>query len=216
MRKIRLLLWFAAATATAGFAALYFADRIVAPPSSTEEKLQTAEQVARDAVTGEFNLIGGDGEPVSDTDFRGEWLLIFFGYTHCPDICPTTLATMALVMDELGDDADALQPLFISVDPARDTPEVVSAYVAAFDPRIVGLTGSAEQVAAAARSHRAYFAKAPPSNDAAPGEDYAVDHTAHLYLMDPDGVFATVFAPMDTVEAITSAIRARMAARADN
>jgi len=213
MRKIRLLLWFAAATATAVLAALYVANRTMPPSPGMDERLQTAEQVARDLVTGEFNLVGGDGQPVSDTDFRGEWLLIFFGYTHCPDVCPTSLSTMALIMDELGDDAAALQPLFISVDPARDTPKVVAAYVAAFHPRIIGLTGSEQQVAAAAKSHRAYFAKVPSSDGAASGEEYAVDHSAHLYLMDPDGVYATVFSPTDTVEAIVDGIRARMAAR---
>jgi protein SCO1/2 len=216
MRKIRLLLWFAAATATAVFAALYVADRMAPPPPGTQERLQTAEQVARDVVTGEFTLMGGDGEPVSDTDFRGRWLLIFFGYTHCPDVCPTSLGTMALIVDELGDHADALQPLFISVDPARDTREIIAEYVAVFHPRIIGLTGSEEQVAAAARSHRAYYAKVPLSDGEGTGDDYAVDHSAHLYLMDPDGVYATVFSPTDTVEAVVGAIRARMATKSDN
>lgn len=215
MRRVRLLLWFAAATAMAVLAATYVAERITPPPPGKKEQLQTAEQVAREVVTGEFTLVGKDGQPVSDTDLRGEWLLIFFGYTHCPDVCPTSLGTMALVMDELGDEASALQPLFISVDPARDTPEVVAEYVAAFHPRIIGLTGSEEQVAAAARSHRAYYAKVPPSDDAGSGGDYAMDHSAHLYLMDPDGVYATVFSPTDTVEAIVSAIHARMVAKTD-
>lgn len=213
MRKTRLLLWFAAATATAAFAALYVASRMAPPPPGTDERLQTAEQVAREVVTGEFTLIGADGKPVSDTDFRGKWLLIFFGYTHCPDVCPTSLGTMALIIDELGDDASALQPLFISVDPGRDTPEIVTEYVAAFHPRIIGLSGSEEQVAAAARSHRAYYAKVPPSDDAGSADEYAVDHSAHLYLMDPDGVYATVFSPTDTVETAVGAIRARIAER---
>jgi len=214
VRKLRLLLWFAAATATAVFAAYYVADRMEPKEPPAEERVQTAEQVAREAVTGEFTLVGADGGLVSDTDFRGKWLLIFFGYTHCPDVCPTSLATMALIVDQLGEAAATLQPLFISVDPARDTPEIVAEYAAAFHPRIVGLTGSEEQVAAAARSHRVYYSKVPPSDGAESADDYAVAHTAHLYLMDPDGVYATVFSPTDTVEAIVSAIRARMTARA--
>jgi protein SCO1/2 len=173
--------------------------------------VRTAEEIAREIVTGEFSLIDSRSEPVTDTDFRGSWLLIFFGFTHCPDICPTTLGTVALIMDELGVAGDALQPIFITVDPARDTPEVVGAYVAAFHPRIIGLTGSEGQVAAAAKSHRAYYAKVPVSGATGTGtNDYAVDHSAHLYLMDPDGVYATAFSQVDTVEAIVRNIRERM------
>jgi len=216
MRKIRLLLWFFAATATAVFVALYVTGRMGPTPPPAEERMQTAEQVAREVVTGEFTLVSADRNLVSDTDFRGKWLLIFFGYTHCPDVCPTSLGTMALIVDELGEAAGKLQPLFISVDPARDTPEIVAAYVSAFHPQIVGLTGSEEQVAAAARSHRAYYAKVPPSGDAEPTDDYAVDHSAHLYLMDPDGVYATVFSPTDTVDEIVNVIRARMSGKAES
>ena len=211
MQKTRLLLWFAAATAIAVFGALYIVERMGPEPPGEAERTRTAEEIAREIVTGEFSLVDKRGRPVADTDFRGSWLLIFFGYTHCPDVCPTTLGTVALVMDALGADSRALQPLFITVDPARDTPDVVGAYVAAFHPKIIGLTGTEEQVAAAAKSHRAYFAVVPvPSGTESDTEDYAVDHSAHLYLMDPDGVYATVYSQADTVETIARNIRERM------
>jgi len=214
VRTLRLMLWFAAATAVGLFAAMYIVGPRAPVPVSQTERVRTAEEIAREIVTGEFSLVDGRGLPVTDTDFRGLWLLVFFGYTHCPDVCPTTLGTVALVMDELGADGDAFQPLFITVDPARDTPAVVGAYAAAFHPGIIGLTGSEEQVAAAAKSHRAYYAKVPLPDGAGTGaDDYAMDHSAHLYLMDPDGSYATAFSQTDPVDAIVRNIRERMASR---
>ncbi len=177
-------------------------------PHTAEERAQTAQQVARDIVTGEFSLIDHRGNAVTDQDYRGSWPLIFFGYTHCPDVCPTTLGVVGLVMDELGEDAARVQPLFITVDPERDTPEIMADYVAAFHPRIIGLSGSAEQVAAAAHSHRAYYAKAPVEEGAEIGvTEYAMDHSAYLYLMDPDGVYVHVFSPTDSADEIAAGIR---------
>lgn len=211
MRAIRLLLWFAAATAIAVSGALYFKDRMARTPASDEQQQRTAEEIAREIVTGEFSLVDGHGRHVTDADFRGSWLLVFFGFTHCPDVCPTTLGTIALVMDQLGDNADAVQPLFITVDPARDTPNVVAEYVAAFHPKIIGLTGSAAEIAAAAKSYRAYFAKVPVSGEGRPeSNDYTMDHSAHIYLMDPDGVYATVFSQTDTVDTMVRTIRERI------
>jgi protein SCO1/2 len=178
-----------------------------APPTAEEQAL-TAQQVARDIVTGEFSLIDHRGNSVTDEDFRGSWPLIFFGYTYCPDVCPTTLAVVGLVMDALGEDAAKVQPLLITVDPARDTPEVMAEYVDAFHPRLIGLTGSEIQVAAAAQSHRAYYAKVLMfEGDKIIEDEYAMDHSAYLYLMDPDGVYATVFSPTDTADEIAEKIR---------
>lgn len=210
MREFRLLLWFAIATATAVFGAVYVAEWLAPSPPGSEERQQTAEQVARQIVTGEFTLVAGDGRVVTDADYRGEWLLIFFGFTRCPDICPTTLATMALIMDELGEQSRNFQPVFISVDPARDTPDVLAAYVAVFHPKIIGLTGTEEQVAAAAKSHAAYYSKVQLTGSTVAASDYVMDHTAHLYLMDPHGDYATVYSPAQTVEAIARDIRERM------
>lgn len=216
MRKVRLILWLliATAAAVAGAQLVLRTNSVDQAKPTAEEQARTATEVARDVVTGEFSLIDHNGKPVTDEDYRGYWLLIFFGYTHCPDVCPTSLGVVALVMDELGPDADKVQPLFITVDPERDTPEIMAEYVAAFHPRIIGLSGSAEQIKAAAQSHRAYYAKAPTAEgmEEVVGE-YAMDHSAYLYLMDPDGVYAHVFSPTDTPEEITAEIRNLMQQR---
>jgi protein SCO1/2 len=143
------------------------------------------------AIGGPFSLVDASGQPVTDQTYRGKWLLLFFGYTHCPDVCPTTLADVAQAWHDLGAVGDMLQPVFITVDPERDTPKVMHDYVAAFDGRIAALTGSPAQIAAAAKAYRAYYAK---SGD---GPDYAMEHSAVLYLMRPDGSYAG-FIPPDT------------------
>ena len=210
LRKILIVLWLLIATAAAVVGSQLVLRSMTADKArpTAEEQARTAKEVAREVVTGEFSLIDHHGNPVTDEDYRGSWLLIFFGYTHCPDVCPTSLGVVALVMDELGPDAGKVQPLFITVDPARDTPELMAGYVAAFHPSIIGLSGSAEQVKAAAQSHRAYYAKAPTMEglEEVVGE-YAMDHSAYLYLMDPEGVYANVFSPTDTPEEIAAAIR---------
>ena len=163
-----------------------------------------AQDVARAAISGRFSLVDHTGKSVSDADFRGEWLLVFFGYTHCPDVCPTTLGTIAAVMDELGEQAANVRPLFITVDPERDTPEVMADYASAFHPKMVGLTGSVEQVRSAAKGYRVYFAKA--GQDEFPG-DYLMDHSAFVYLMNPQGKFEAVFSDQNSVEKIVGKIR---------
>ena len=204
---LRLLLFIAPIAVFAVLAA-YFVVGPMAPPPDDAETARTADQVAREFVTGEFTLVDHRGVAVSDTDFRGSWLLVFFGYTHCPDVCPTTLATVALVMDGLGDDAGRVQPLFITVDPARDTPALMGEYVAAFHPRLIGLTGSEDQVAAAAESHHAYYARVLLfEGDEVRTDDYGMDHSAIIYLMDRDGVYAAAFSPTDSVQSMVRRIR---------
>lgn len=156
-------------------------------------------------IGGPFTLTAHTGERVGDADFRGRWLLIFFGYTFCPDVCPTTLGTVALVMDELGDLAERVQPLFVSVDPARDTPEVLAEYVGQFHPRILGLTGTAEEIAAVAKAYRVFYRKVVP--EGADETDYLMDHSAYLYLVGPDGRFVRVFSHTLSPEDVASAIR---------
>ena len=137
-------------------------------------------------VGGPFALTNGDGKTVTDQDFRGKYMLIYFGYTFCPDICPTTLSAVADAMDKLGAKADRLQPLFITVDPKRDSPAVVKQFAAAFGPRVQGLTGSAAQIATVAREYRVYYAE----HRTGPGpDDYTMDHSSVLYLMGPNGRF---------------------------
>jgi protein SCO1 len=137
-------------------------------------------------VGGPFTLQDGDGRQVADRNYRGKYLLIYFGYTYCPDVCPTTLTQMADALDRLGPNADRLQPIFITIDPKRDTPAVVKQYAAAFSPRLIGLTGSPEQIAGVAREYRVYYAE----HRTGPGPgDYAMDHSSILYLIGPDGKF---------------------------
>lgn len=137
-------------------------------------------------IGGPFQLVNAaTGRNVSDRDFRGKWLLIFFGYTHCPDVCPTTLSNISEAMNQLGPLAGRIQPLFITVDPERDTPPVLVDYTSAFDPRIVGLSGSADDIANAAKAYRVYYAKRVI------GDDYYMDHTATVHVVRPDGSYAS-------------------------
>jgi protein SCO1/2 len=141
------------------------------------------------AIGGPFTLVDNNGQTVTDRTYRGKWLLVFFGYTHCPDVCPTTLNSIAAALRQLGPAAASVQPLFITVDPQRDTPRVLANYVRAFDPRIIGLTGTTEQIAAVAREYRVYF-----SADETPEQrDYQLDHSAFVYVMNPQGKFVQLF-----------------------
>lgn len=144
---------------------------------------------------GPFSLMDHTEMRVSDQTFRGSFLLVFFGYTYCPDFCPTTLQAIALAMDALGENAARVRPLFITVDPERDTPKVLASYVGAFEHGIVGLTGTPEEIRKVADEYRAYFAK---SRTGRPGDGntshYTVDHSAFTYLMGPDGKYLTHFA----------------------
>ena len=145
-------------------------------------------------IRSEFSLTDHTGGAVTEADFAGRWQLVFFGFTHCPDICPTTLAYMASVLDLLGPQADRVVPLFITVDPARDTVPVMAEYVSTFHPRLVGLTGTEAQVADAAQSFRTWYERVEEKT--APG-NYMMAHAGHIYLMDPDGRFEAVFQERD-------------------
>ena len=133
---------------------------------------------------GPFTLTDQNGEKRSDSEFRGKYMLIFFGYTFCPDVCPTTLAVMAAALDKMGSGADRIVPIFISVDPERDKPEVLKAYLSAFGPRFVGLTGTEEEIAATAKAYRVYVQSHKDE-----GQNYTVDHSGVVYLMDKSGAF---------------------------
>jgi len=139
-------------------------------------------------VGGPFSLVDQDGRRVTEKDFLGRYMLVFFGYTYCPDVCPTELQVMSAALDQMGPEADRIQPVFVSVDPARDTPEVLKAYVGNFGPRLIGLTGTPEEIAAVAKAYRVYYAKA---GNGSSGTDYLMDHSSIIYLMGPDGRFIT-------------------------
>ena len=140
------------------------------------------------AIGGPFRLIDQDGRAVTDRDFKGKPLLVFFGFTHCPDVCPTTLFDVSEILRRLGKDADQVGALFVTVDPARDTPEKLKEYLSSFDPHLRGLTGDEPAIVAIAKAYRVYYKKVPN-----PGGDYTMDHTAIVYLMDKEGRFVAPF-----------------------
>jgi protein SCO1/2 len=140
------------------------------------------------AVGGPFRLTDQDGKPISNEDLRGKPFLMFFGFTHCPDVCPTALFEASEVLRALGPDASRTGMLFVSVDPERDTPAVLKDYLSSFDPHLRGVTGTPEQIAAVAKTFRVYYRKVPLE-----GGDYTMDHTAIVYLMDKQGRFVAPF-----------------------
>jgi protein SCO1/2 len=153
-------------------------------------------------IGGPFHLTDQNGRPVTDEDFRGKPFLVFFGYTHCPDVCPTTLFDVSEVLRRLGPDADKTAALFITVDPERDTPDTLKDYLGSFDPHLHGITGAPDAVAAVAKEYRVYYKKVPTENG-----DYSMDHTAIVYLMDKNGRFVAPFSLRRTPEASADDLR---------
>ena len=142
-----------------------------------------------EGIGGPFTLVDGDGKTITDADFAGKWMLVYFGYTHCPDACPTALQDMANAVDMLDPaQRDKVALVFITVDPARDTPAVMKDYVSNFAAPITALSGSAEQIAKAARAYRVYYAKHEDE-----GGSYAMDHSSVIYVMNPRGDFVANF-----------------------
>ncbi len=159
------------------------------------------------AIGGPFTLVSTNGENVTDQSFRGKWLLIFFGYTSCPDLCPTALANVSAALEKFGPDTSQLQPLFITVDPQRDTREVMANYLKSFDARILGLTGTQAQIDGVTKNYRVYVALDKSERG---GDDYLVSHSAYLYLMDPRGKFVNVIEGKEDGEAIAAWLRKEM------
>src|SRR5689334_16298893 len=158
------------------------------------------------AIGGPFQLVDQNGKTVTDADLKGKWSLVYFGYTHCPDACPTALNDIAIALDQLGPKRDAVRPVFITVDPERDTPAALKDYVTAFDAPILALTGTPEEVAQAARAYRVYYAKHPEA-----GGDYSMDHSSVIYVMDPQGRFTASFTHESTPEQISDRLKKLLA-----
>src|SRR5947209_4821108 len=176
----------AAALMLAGIAA------VAAPPQSSRSAAELMDAVMwnREPIGGPFALIDHNSEPRTDKDFGGKLMLVYFGFTYCPDVCPTDLQNIGLALDMLGEAGERIQPLFITVDPARDTPEHLKDYVPMFHPRLIGLTGDAAAIHSAAAAYRAYYAQVPLKDD-----DYTVDHSSFVYLMGADGEYLGFFPP---------------------
>ena len=162
----------------------------------------------RESIGGPFTLIDQNGTRRTDADFRGKFMLVYFGFTYCPDVCPTDLQQMGLAVDQLGHAGDAVQPIFITVDPERDTPEHLKEYVTMFHSRFIGLTGDATAIKEAARAYRVYYDKVE-----LPKSDYTVDHSAFIYLLGPEGEYLGFFPPGTSAELIVGTLRPQIAVR---
>jgi cytochrome oxidase Cu insertion factor (SCO1/SenC/PrrC family) len=182
-----------------------------AAPIAAEE-LPSAEQLmddlmwSRGPIGGPFTLTDHTGHLRSDTEFRGKLMPIYFGYTYCPDICPADLMTISQAVDALGEAGEAVQPVFITIDPERDTVERLADYVPSFHPRLIGLTGTPADIRHVALAYKAYYAK----REGQEGEDYTVDHTGVTYLVGRDGQYLGFVPPQTTPERLVEVIRAQL------
>lgn len=154
------------------------------------------------SISGHFTLQTLEGREVTDATYRGKWLLVYFGYTSCPDICPTTLLRMGQALQTLGPLADKVQPIFITLDPVRDTRPRLTKYMAAFDARLIGLRGDSEQIREAARQFHVYYRLRSLGNG-----EYTVDHSSFLYVVGPDGHFAKLLADSVPADQLADELR---------
>jgi len=182
-RTFRIILWGLVALAAIVLAVLLLR------PSTTDQPVET--DLPGFTLGGPFTLTGADGKPFSSSKLAGKPYAIFFGFTHCPDVCPTTLARLAQLRKQLGKGEDAFRIVFVTVDPERDTPEAVGAYTQLFNTPVIGLTGSRAQIDQVAKQHAVYQAKVPQT-DAPDG--YTMDHGAAVLLFDRDGKFVSTIA----------------------
>jgi protein SCO1/2 len=171
----------------------------VTGPSAPPSGAQTA------AIGGPFSLTDQNSRTFTDKDLKGRPFLVFFGFTHCPDVCPTTLFEVSEILRKLGPDADRVGALFITVDPERDTPALMKDYLSSFDPHLSGLTGDPAAVAAVAKAYRVYFKKVPLDQGG-----YTMDHTAIVYLMDKQGRFVAPFSLKRTTEAAAADLKKQL------
>jgi protein SCO1 len=177
---------------------------LVGAPAPRTYRQGESVNTGKAIIGGPFSLVDQSGKAVTDKDFRGRYLLVFFGYTYCPDVCPSGLQVISSALDLLGTDADKITPVFISIDPARDTPEKMAAYVKSFHPRMIGLTGSAADVAAAIKAYRVYAKKVPDDRNPA---DYTMDHSSVVYLMGPTGELVTFAAEITKPDTLAQQLR---------
>jgi protein SCO1/2 len=191
--------------AALGMAVLTF--RPVDEPADHDASAGTVSVPAGVAIGGPFHLMDEKGHEVTDADYRGHWMLVFFGYTNCPDECPLTLQKMATALGNLGPLAERVAVLFITVDPARDTPARLASYLANFDTRIVGLTGNDEQIAATAKAYRVYYS---PAEHEKSGADI-VGHSTFIYLMNPAGEFDALLSSDVDADKLAAILRSKLA-----
>jgi protein SCO1/2 len=181
------------------------------PPQRSAAQLMDALMWNREPIGGPFALVDHHGTRRTDRDFRGKMLLVYFGYTSCVDVCPTDLQNIGLALERLGEAGKTIQPLFITVDPERDTPRRLAAYVPAFHPTLVGLSGSPGAVRQAANAYRVWYRKGPKGQGSVTG--YDVDHSAAIYLMDREGKYVDFFPPGTSGERMADILRRVLAER---
>jgi cytochrome oxidase Cu insertion factor (SCO1/SenC/PrrC family) len=179
-----------------------WSSRAQTPDETSAARLMDDLMWNRGPIGGPFALIDHTGKRRTDEDFRGKLLLIYFGYSYCPDVCPTDLQQIGLAIDRLGADGKAVQPLFITVDPERDTAAHLAEYVPLFHPRLIGLTGGAEQIRRVALAYKVYYAKYPPDSP-----DYVIDHSSFIYLIDETGKYIGFFPPGTTADRMIEILR---------
>ena len=201
--KTLLALAFAGGVAAAAFGWLFWSN---GPEERSAAALMDAVMWNKEPVGGPFTLVDHDGRRRTDADFRGKLLLIYFGFTFCFDICPVDLQSIASAPDKLGPASEAVQPIFITVDPEKDTPEQLKSYVGLFHPRLIGLTGSTREISSVARAYKVYYAKTVPTNPSDP----STDHTGFTFLMDGDGHYLGFFPPGTSAERLIEIIRPRL------
>ena len=172
---------------------------IIKPPANQE-----SDRVAGIKIDGHLSLTDHNGSKVTEKSWPGRYTLVFFGFTHCPSVCPTALQKMTDVMEKLGQDNN-VQPLFITTDPERDDVAQMAHYISQFSPKIIGLTGSAEQIRQAIDNYKVYASKVQNQDES----DYVMDHSSFMYLMSPDGVLVALFKDEDSVKKITETIQAK-------
>ena len=181
--------------------------RAEAPPRSAAE-LMDVLMWNREPVGGPFALIDQDGRPRTDADFRGRLVILTFGYTACPDVCPTDLMEIARALTLLGEAGEAIQPIFVTLEPERDTPALLAEFVPSFHPRLIGLTGSAAAIAQAARAYKVFHRRVPGPDGAV-----AIEHSAFVYLLDRDGAYLGFFPPGTSAERMLTILRPHLAGR---
>lgn len=196
--RSRLVILAAIAFAIGGLAAF------LASPTMRERLSPQNISVGQALVGGPFSLVDQTGKRVTEADFRGKYMLIMFGFTYCPDICPSGLQVMSAALEQVGPKADQIVPVFVSVDHERDTPEQLALYVKSFHPRLVGLSGTAAEIAAAAKAYRVYYKKVADEKSTA---GFTYDHSALIYLMGPDGRYVTHFSHATGPDALAAGLR---------
>ena len=172
-------------------------------PERSAAELMDAVMWNREPIGGSFTLVDHNGVRRTDADFRGKLMLVYFGFSSCPDICPTDLQAIGLALDQLDKAGEEVQPVFITVDPERDTPQLLADYVPMFHPRLIGLSGDATSIREAASAYRVYYAKVPRTD----GSNYTVDHSGFIYLMDRGGQYLGFFPPGTPPDRMTEVIR---------